>query len=162
MKLVNHSKQLYEWNTVKDTRYILSFNDNEQLMLVIQNTHEVKQRACPHLQRRLVYVTWPDKWSHNMMLTFLVCDRLVMVVMGASTWQVFLQTNLPDQTEGTVATEVTLFSEPPKTLRRSITSGAFKPRLRSVWSKGRRDYGMAPFVTISLHRYRHTNVTNGC
>ena len=30
---------------VKDTRYILSFNDNEQLMLVIHKMHEVKQRA---------------------------------------------------------------------------------------------------------------------
>ena len=62
---VNHSKYLYERNTVKDTRYILSFNDNEQLMLVIQNMHEVKQRARLHLQQRLVNVTCPDIWSHN-------------------------------------------------------------------------------------------------
>ena len=42
-----------------DTRYIFSLDVNEQLILVIQNTHEVKQRACPHLQRHLVSVTRP-------------------------------------------------------------------------------------------------------
>ena len=54
---VNLSKYLFERNTFKDTRYILSFNDNEQLLLVLQNTHEVKQRARLNLQRSLVYMT---------------------------------------------------------------------------------------------------------
>ena len=44
-----------------DTRYIISFDDNEQLNLGIQNTHKVKQRECPHLQRSLVNATRPDR-----------------------------------------------------------------------------------------------------
>ena len=35
---VNCSKQLYESNTVEDTRYILSFNDNEQVNLMVPVT----------------------------------------------------------------------------------------------------------------------------
>ena len=53
--------------TVKDTRYILSLNLMEQLMIKVQKTNEVKERERPYLQRRLVLVMRPDKWSHNMM-----------------------------------------------------------------------------------------------
>ena len=49
----------------KDTRYILFFNANEQLMIIVQKTHKVKERARPYLQRRLVNVTRLYKWSHN-------------------------------------------------------------------------------------------------
>ena len=31
-----------------DTKYILSFDIKEQLKMVIQKMHEVKQRASPH------------------------------------------------------------------------------------------------------------------
>ena len=46
------------------TKYILSYNVYEQLMIMVQKMHKVKERACPYLQRRLVNVTRPDKWSH--------------------------------------------------------------------------------------------------
>ena len=45
--------------------YILSFDVNEQLITIVQKTHKVKERPRPHLQRRLVNVTKPEKWSHN-------------------------------------------------------------------------------------------------
>ena len=69
---VNHSKYLYEWNTVKNTRYILSINDNHQLMLALHKMFEVKQRARPYLGGRLESVTWPDKWSHNRIVTLFI------------------------------------------------------------------------------------------
>ena len=47
---VNPSKYLYEWNTL-----------NEQLMIMVQKMHKVKEWARPYLQRRLVNVTRPDK-----------------------------------------------------------------------------------------------------
>ena len=51
---------------MKERKYILSFDVNEQLMVqMVQKTHEVKERARPYLQLRLVHVTKPDKWSHN-------------------------------------------------------------------------------------------------
>ena len=43
----------------------LSFNVNEQMMIMVQMTHKVKEKACPYLQRRLLNVTGPDKWSQN-------------------------------------------------------------------------------------------------
>ena len=49
-------------------KHILSFSvfsANEQLMVVVQKTHMVKERAHSYLQRRLVNVTRPDTWSHN-------------------------------------------------------------------------------------------------
>ena len=49
----------------RGTHNILSFDVNEQLMIMVQTTHKVKERACPYLQRCLVNVTRPDKWSHN-------------------------------------------------------------------------------------------------
>ena len=45
--------------------YILSCDVNEQLMIVEQKTHMVKERAHPYLQLGLVHVTRLDKWSHN-------------------------------------------------------------------------------------------------
>ena len=57
---VNRSKY-----TVKDTKYILSLNINKQLMIMVQKTHKLKERACPHLQRRLVNMRDQTKWSHN-------------------------------------------------------------------------------------------------
>ena len=62
---VIRSRYLYEGNTVKDTKYILSFNVNEQLMIMVHTTHKVKERARLYLQRCFVNVTRPDKWSHN-------------------------------------------------------------------------------------------------
>ena len=40
---------------------------NEQLMIMVQKTHKVKERARPYLQQCLVKVTIQDKWSHNTM-----------------------------------------------------------------------------------------------
>ena len=62
-------QQLNQFKTslkqVMDTQYIISFDVNKQLMIMVQKTHKVKEGACPYLQRRLVNVTEPDKWSHN-------------------------------------------------------------------------------------------------
>ena len=44
---------------------ILSFDVNEQLIIMVQKTQKVKERARPCLQRRLVNVTRPDEWSLN-------------------------------------------------------------------------------------------------
>ena len=49
----------------------LSFDVNEQLMIMVQTTNKVKERARPYLQQRLVNVTRPDKWSHNNLLSYL-------------------------------------------------------------------------------------------
>ena len=54
--------------------YILSFDDNEQLMIMVQKMHKVKERARPHLQRHLLNVTWPDKWYHNNYI-MTICSR---------------------------------------------------------------------------------------
>ena len=45
---VNCSKYLYEWNTVKDAKYIISLDVNEQLMIKVQKMCKVKERerAC--------------------------------------------------------------------------------------------------------------------
>ena len=50
---------------LKHWDYILSFDVNEQLMLKVQKMRKVKERARWYVQRRLVNVTRPDKWSHN-------------------------------------------------------------------------------------------------
>ena len=42
-------------------KYILSFDDNEQLMLALHETCEVKQRARPYLHGHLVSETQPNK-----------------------------------------------------------------------------------------------------
>ena len=34
-------------------------------MIKVQKMRNVKERAHPNIQRRLVNVTRPDKWSHN-------------------------------------------------------------------------------------------------
>ena len=70
IKQVDCSKYLFEWNMVNGHRYILPFNDNEQLLILEQKAHKVKERARPYLQRCLVNVTRPDKWSHNSQLMF--------------------------------------------------------------------------------------------
>ena len=62
---VYRSKQLYEWNMLKGHKYILSFDVNERLMIMVQKKYKVKERARLYWQRRLVNVTRPDKWSHN-------------------------------------------------------------------------------------------------
>ena len=49
-------------------KYILSFDDNEQLILVLHEKCEVKQRARLYLLGRLVSETQSDKWSYNIKL----------------------------------------------------------------------------------------------
>ena len=46
---------------VNFSKYILSLDDNEQLMLALQKTCEVKQRAHPYLLGRIVSENQPDK-----------------------------------------------------------------------------------------------------
>ena len=53
--------------TQSRTNNILSFDVNEQLMVIVQKTHKVKERGRLYLQQRLVNVTRPDKWYHNTM-----------------------------------------------------------------------------------------------
>ena len=73
---------LYEWNTVKDTRYILSFDGNDQLMLALHETCEVKQRARPYLRERLVSETQPDKWLYNkVFITFVQWNPMNIFVI---------------------------------------------------------------------------------
>ena len=47
--------------TQSRTQGIFSFNDNDQLMLALHETSEVKQRACPYLRGRLVSENQPEK-----------------------------------------------------------------------------------------------------
>ena len=60
--------QEYRMKHSQGHKYILSFDDNEQLMLALHETCEVKQRARPYLHVQLVNVTQPDKRSQNKML----------------------------------------------------------------------------------------------
>ena len=49
----------------KDTKYILSFDINEQLMMMVQQMHTVKESMPTYLGWHLMNVTWPDKWSQT-------------------------------------------------------------------------------------------------
>ena len=51
--------------------YILTFNVNEQLMLALHETCEVKQTARLCLHGRLVSVTQPGQWSQNTWVSIL-------------------------------------------------------------------------------------------
>ena len=68
---------------VKDTQYILSFDVNEQRMIMVQKTHKVKERTHPYLELRLVNVTKQDKWSPNTSLhiTYFTLERSVQVII---------------------------------------------------------------------------------
>ena len=48
-----------------DTRYIISFGIEEQLKIVVQNTHEVTQRPHPHIAAASCEPDSTRKWSHN-------------------------------------------------------------------------------------------------
>ena len=50
-----------------DTRYILSFGIKEQLKIVLQNMHEVKQSARPHIAAASCERYSTRQWSHNTM-----------------------------------------------------------------------------------------------
>ena len=53
-------------------KYILSFDDNEQLMLVLHELCEVKQRSRPYLRGRRVSEIRPDKWSYKTLYSMLI------------------------------------------------------------------------------------------
>ena len=44
---VNCSKYLYQWNRGKRDMYVFSFGIKEQLLAMLQNVNQVKQRASP-------------------------------------------------------------------------------------------------------------------
>ena len=53
--------------------YVYIFNKknvNEQLIIKVQMMHKVKDKTRQYLQRRLVEVTLPDKWSRNILISF--------------------------------------------------------------------------------------------
>ena len=61
-------KKIYGIYIINEFHYkfiSFSFHVNEQLMIKVQKMSKVTERARPFIQRRLVNVTRPDKWSHN-------------------------------------------------------------------------------------------------
>ena len=59
-------------------KYILSFDDNEQLMLALHEMCEVKQRARPYLHGHLVSETQTNKMVYYNILFFGEINRVCL------------------------------------------------------------------------------------
>ena len=53
---INRSNHSVSETQVMEQHTILSFIVKEQLVVMLQNVNDVKQKSAPDLQRRLVYV----------------------------------------------------------------------------------------------------------
>ena len=87
---------------VKDTRYIISFDVNEQLLIMVQKTHKVKETARQFLQRSPVNATWPDKWSCNTGIQLSICllqQYAMSLVMKLQLMIAKLNASLEDQSD---------------------------------------------------------------
>ena len=68
-----------------DTTYILSFNVTEQLKMMVRNVHEVNRERTRISQRRLAYMTQPDRMVFRSLL-YLKTGQVQFKLLRKKTW----------------------------------------------------------------------------